>query len=316
MLAPKSRGRVSDRVLAALTSGEVPRELADTPLHDDDDADDVQLALWALYELHYAGFEDVDDALEWDPTLLALRARLERDFLARLHERYEPPRETEPFAERFFAYVEEAEGPSLARFVQRRATREQALDVLRARSIYQLKEADPTTWAIPRISGPAKVTLVELQYDEYGAGDPARQHARLFAEGLSACRLDPAYGAYVDDVSAEVLELNNALTLFGLHRRWRGAALGFLAAFEATSSIPARQMAQGLRRLGLPEEITAYYDEHVEADAVHEQLAVRQICEPLVAAEPGLLDDVFFGAFSCVDLERRMAETMLAVWAS
>jgi len=48
--------------------------------------------------------------------------------------------------------------------------------------------------------------------------------------------------------------------------------------------------AQGLRRLEMPEEIAAYYDEHVEADAVHEQLAVREICAPLVATEPGLTE--------------------------
>ena len=315
VLAPKPRGQLSDRVAEALRSGDVTADLANGG-QQAEGADDAGLTLWMLYELHYRGFEDVDDDLEWNPTLLALRSELERDFLARLKDAYVPPEHNHPFAESLFAYVEAAEGPSLARFVQRDATRDQAMDVLRARSIYQLKEADPTTWAIPRLSGPAQVTLVALQYDEYGAGDAARQHAHLFARGLSACRLDPAYGAYIDDVLAEVLDLNNAVTLFGLHRRWRGAAMGFLAAFEATSSLPARQMAQGLRRLDLPDEIAAYYDEHIEADAVHEQLAVRQICEPLVEAEPELLDDVFFGAYTCVDLERRLAQALMDGWAA
>ena len=280
------------------------------------DAEDRAITLWTLYELHYRGFEGVDDALEWDPDLLGVRRTLEADLLAGLQERYIAPARTEPFAEELAAYVAALDGPSLARFVQREATREQALDVLRIRSLYQLKEADPTTWAIPRIGGAPKAALVALQYDEYGAGRAERQHARLFARGLAACRLDPAYGAYVDDAPVEALELNNALTLFGLHRRWRGAAVGFLAAFESTSSLPSRQMAQGLRRLGLAEEMAEYFDEHVEADAVHEQLAVRMICAPLVEAEPGLADDVFFGAFTCVDLERRLAQAMLDGWAA
>ena len=35
------------------------------------------------------------------------------------------------------------------------------------RSAYQLKEADPHTWAIPRLSGSVKAALVEV---EWGAG--------------------------------------------------------------------------------------------------------------------------------------------------
>ena len=113
-----------------------------------------------------------------------------------------------------------------------------------------------------------------------------------------------------------MLEQNNAMSLFGLHRRLRGAALGHLAAFEATSSLPSRRMAQGLDRLGFPQEMIAYYDEHVEADAVHEQLAVRVMCGALLDAEPGLRDDVFFGAFTCLDLEDRFAGAMLEAWAA
>ena len=105
----------------------------------------------------------------------------------------------------------------------------------------------------------------------------------------------------------EILEQNNAMSLFGLHRRLRGAALGHLAAFEATSSLPSRRMVQGLERLGFPDELVDYYAEHVEADAVHEQLAVRTICGGLLADEPGLEDDAWFGAFTCLDLEDRFA---------
>ena len=143
------------------------------------------------------------------------------------------------------------------------------------RSIYHLKESDPTAWLVPRLAVRAKAALMELQYDEYGAGDPNRLHAHLFARGIEACGLRPEYGAYIDDVPLEVLEQNNAMSMFGLHRRLRGAALGHLAAFEATSSLPSRRMVAGLDRLGFPEEMIDYYAEHVEADAVHEQLAVR-----------------------------------------
>ena len=84
-----------------------------------------------------------------------------------------------------------------------------------------------------------------------------------------------------------MLEQNNALSMFGLQRRLRGAALGHLAAFEATSSLPSRRLAQGLERLGFPDEMVGYYREHVEADAVHEQLALRDVCVALLRRNPG-----------------------------
>ena len=63
------------------------------------------------------------------------------------------------------------------------------------------------------------------------------------------------------------------MTLFGLHRRLRGAIAGHLAAFEMTSSLPNRTYGDGFRRLGFGGDVTGYFDEHVEADAVHEQIA-------------------------------------------
>jgi hypothetical protein len=189
-------------------------------------------------------------------------------------------------------------------------------ELLSVRTIYHLKESDPTAWVVPRMPVGPQAALMELQYDEYGAGDPNRLHAHLFARGLEACGLRPEYGAYIDDVPREVLEQNNAMSMFGLHRRLRGVALGHLAAFEATSSLPSRRMVQGLDRLGFPLEMIDYYDEHVEADAVHEQLAVRVVCGTLLDAEPALVDDVFFGAFTCLDLEDRFAAAMLDGWAA
>jgi hypothetical protein len=54
----------------------------------------------------------------------------------------------------------------------------------------------------------------------------------------------------------------------------------------------------------------------VEADAVHEQLAVRGICDALLTAEPSLAEAVFLGAFSCLDLEDRVAHRLLGEWAA
>jgi hypothetical protein len=248
--------------------------------------DDAALSLWMLHELSYGGFDDVADDAEDEPEIVRVRRRLEQDLEASLRQRWPGMPDGVDLASGFFDWLAEHDGPSLARHVQTEATREQVLDLLRARSVYHLKEADPTTWVIPRLPTSAKAALAGLQYDEYGVGDPDRLHAHLWARGMAASGLRPEYGAYVDATPVEVLEQNNAVSMFGLKRRLRGAAVGHLAAFEATSSVPSRRMAQGLERLGFPAEMIGYYTEHVEADAVHEQVALRDVCLALVREEP------------------------------
>lgn len=309
MLTPKGRGSLSEALFEGFRTS--PKTWDSVCGIAPDSSADAHIALWGLYELHYRGFDDTDDALEWHPELIGLRARLERDFERELRRRTPQYNIDGPFAEGFFDLVSQHKGPSTAAFIQRDADLEQTLEILRMRSIYRLKEADPTTWLIPRLSAVPKAALVELQYDEYGGGDPRRLHAELFARGLEACGLRSEYGAYIDDASLEVLEENNALSMFALNRRLRGASLGHLAAFEATSSLPSRQITQGLSRLGLPQEMIDYYAEHIEADAVHEQLAVRTICGALLAEEPALLPDILFGASVCLDLEDRFAYSVL-----
>ena len=313
MLTPKGRGSLSEALSEGLRTSTASWDAISQTLPDNDE--DTQISLWALYELHYRGFEDVNDDLEWHPDLIGLRRSLERGFELELRDRTPELSIDGPFTEGFFDFVGNHDGPSLAAFIHREATTDQVLEILRMRSIYHLKESDPTAWVVPRLSTAAKAALMELQYDEYGCGDPNKLHSELFARGLEACGLRAEYGAYIDDVPLEVLEENNAMSLFGLNRRLRGASLGHLAAFEATSSLPSRRVAQGLSRLEIPQPMIDYYDEHVEADAVHEQLAVRTILGPLLDEEPALLPDVLFGAFTCLDLEDRFARRMLAEMA-
>ena len=316
MLTPKARGSLSEVLFAALPSLEPDESLPPLPSPDDDG--DAQIALWALYELHYRGFEDVHAALEWHPAVLSARRPLEVDLEGRLRARYAAEQivadDGPTLVDSLISLVAGHAGPSLASYVHRDADREQVLELLRLRSIYHLKETDPTSWTVPRLPRASQAALVELMYDEYGAGRPIEVHSELFARALRSCGLDDRYGGYVDEVPVEVLEQNNAMTLFGLHQRLRGAAVGHLAAFEATSSLPSRRMAQGLDRVGMPSPVAAYYLEHVEADAVHEQLAARGICAALVQDDPTCADNVFFGAFSCLDLESRLAAAVLAGW--
>src|SRR5690606_29358695 len=231
------------------------------------------------------------------------RTTLERAFESALRARVEvpdaPPPVREAVASTLFALTAPTPGPSLARFVARRATRAQLQELLMQRSIYTLREADAHSWVIPRPTGRAKAALMEVQADEYGGGSFARMHQELYARALRGAGLDDRYGAYVDAVPAITLASFNLMTMFGMNRRLRGAAVGHLAAFEMTSSIPCRLVAEGLRRVGFGDEVADYYDEHVEADAVHEQIAGRDLAGSLAEDEPGLLPDILFGAAAC-----------------
>jgi hypothetical protein len=139
-------------------------------------------------------------------------------------------------------------------------------------------------------------------------------HSALFARALEGADLDPTYGAYLDVVPAQTLAFNNAMSFFGLHRRLRGALMGHLAAFESTSSLPCRRYSGGAERLGFGEQVQEYFDEHVEADSVHEQLAVRSICQRLVDDEPALHRDVLTGAAACVQLDALAGRQMVDAW--
>ena len=198
--------------------------------------------------------------------------------------------------------------------MEREATLDQAREFLIHRSAYQLKEADPHSWVIPRLEGAAKTMVMEIQYDEYGSGDPAWMHAELFRSTMIAAGLDGSYGAYLDRLPGTTLATVNLISLFGLHRRWRGALIGHLAAFEMTSSLPNRGYGNGFRRLGFDAEARRFFDEHVVADSVHEVLA-SDLAVEVASREPALAADIIFGAQALdVISKSRSSAALLRAW--
>jgi hypothetical protein len=322
MLLPEPRGTLSESLrrdlidgiaLSSVTLDEAVRvaALSANPFLDED----LQLALAICYEMHYRGFDDVPDAWEWDPALLGLRAALERRHLSGLREltgRLEVS--DAPIDRQLTDLIAADDGPSLSTYLSKQGTLEQWREYLTLRSVYHLKEGDPHTFAIPRLAGRAKAAMVEIQADEYGGGSAARMHSELFAGMMRDLGLDSGYGALWDDAPAVAFASVNTMSLFGLHRRWRGAAIGHLTAVEMTSSEPSRRYSAGLRRLGFDERTTLFYDEHVEADAVHEQIASVDMCGSLGAQDPGLAGDVLFGAASALALDGVTARHLLGAW--
>jgi hypothetical protein len=315
---PEPRGPLSEALLSALTRP--PHALGALADPGDPWGEDAQLALYCCYELHYRGLDGVDERWEWSPPLLEARARLETAFEAALRELVPPGSGSDAVAPEEMdvalrAIADTDDSPSVSRHLERDAPVEHLLEFLVHRSAYQLKEADPHSFAIPRLTGPPKAALVEIQADEYGGGRPERVHATLFADAMRACGLDATYGAYLDALPAETLATVNLMSLCGLHRRLRGAIVGHLALFEMTSSLPNARYARGLRRLGFDTpEATGFFDEHVEADAVHENIAAVDLAGGLARQEPALAPQILWGARALVAVEGRWAAALMSAW--
>ena len=121
---PSTRGPLSEFVVEAL--GDEARELPPGPappceaLADDD----LQLALYCCYELHYRSFDGVDERWEWEPSLIAFRGSLERAFEAELLELV-PHRGTadgRDMDRRLRELIATDDGPQLSRQLETRAS--------------------------------------------------------------------------------------------------------------------------------------------------------------------------------------------------
>jgi Iron-containing redox enzyme len=313
---PTARGCTSDALFTILR--QPPHEVPDVPVPVDDPlfGDDSALALYALYELHYRSFDDVSDGWEWQPSLLRVRAALEQRFLSSLTARVDcTPTAPDDVVAALRSIADDDGGPSLSSTMCARGTLEHLREFAIHRSAYQLKEADPHTWGIPRLHGRAKAALVDIQTGEYGDGNPVRVHATLFAQTLRALGLDSTYGAYLDRIPGVTLATVNLMSLFGLHRRWRGALIGHLALFEMCSLIPMGRYASAFRRLGVADGAD-FYDTHVEADARHERVALHQLAGALAVDEPGVASDIVFGARALAFVERVFASHLLDAWSA
>jgi hypothetical protein len=275
---------------------------------------DLQLALYLAYELHYSALPGVRDELEWDPEIIAFRRQLERAFEASLLGLVGSETCPDPIRRAIPAMIDNDDGPSVSRHMEANGTLDQMREILIHRSLYQLKEADPHTFAIPRLDGRVKQMLVAIQAGEYGADAPDRlMHSVLFAQAMRGLGLDARRHAYLGVVPASSLALSNMISMFGLNRRWRGALVGHLAVFEMTSVTPMGRYARGLERMGASPEVRRFYDVHVLADAEHEAMAL-DMAEALAEDEPWLQADIIFGARCTLAIERLFAEDLFGRW--
>ncbi|MFJ4923135.1 iron-containing redox enzyme family protein [Streptomyces sp. NPDC088725] len=305
---PVSRGELSAGVITFLrdTGGPPPPVCVATA---DPYGDDLQLALYVCYELHYRGFSGIPAAREWDPGLLRVRALLEQRFLGAL--RTDAARHTG--VDDALAAVS-ADGAGVPRFLRDSGELWHLREYAAQRSLYHLKEADPHAWVLPRLWGRAKAGMAAVEFDEFGGGRADRVHARLFADLMADLGLNTSYGHYLDEGSAEVLATVNLMSLLGLHRALRGALVGHFAAVEIASAPGFGLLAQAMERTGAGAAAVFFYGAHVAAASGREQLVRREVVGGLLEEEPQLAADIAFGIDAARYLEDRLAERLLRAW--
>ena len=314
VMLPGARGPISDRLLAALQHRPHRITYPLAGLQAGPDPEDLHLALYCCYELHYQGWSGVDDGWEWEPSLLQLRSRLEGIFEGQLRASLAARSVDACDVAQVLWDMTRGDGLSLSGWLFEHGTRFHAEELAVHRSGYQLKEADPHTWAIPRLTGQSKAAMVMIQADEYGGGVAADMHASLFADAMRSLDLDPTYGAYIDRLPAVTLATTNLISMFGLHRRLRGALVGHLASFEMNSVGPMARYSAWLETLGIGGEGRRFYDVHVKADEAHQHIAVDDLVGGFLASDPAQADEVLFGARALEVVEKAFADHVVDAW--
>jgi hypothetical protein len=311
---PESRGPLSEAIIAALRTGSLDPLAGVGPAQADPFGEDLQLGLYVCYELHYRGFDEVDPGWEWEPELLRLRGLLERRFLSAMRTATSGGDDVDSALDHVVLETSDAGGVS--GYLRDEGEWWQLREFVAHRSLYHLKEADPHAWVIPRLHGRAKASLVAVEFDEFGGGRPERMHSRLFADLMAGVGLDSDYGRYLDVVPAVTLATVNMMSLFGLHRVLRGALVGHFAAAEISTPPSAQRMVEALDRMGAGRRCGDFFTEHIEADAVHEQVLRHDVVGDLIAHEPDLAADVVLGVQVTEMLEGRLGHHLLAHWSA
>jgi hypothetical protein len=127
--------------------------------------------------------------------------------------------------------------------------------------------------------------------------------------------MDCRENAYLGALPGVTLATVNLISVLSDRPRWRGALLGHLAVTEMTSSEANSRYGDALRRLGLGRaEVTDYFDEHVEADAVHDVVAAHHLAGSFASSEPDLADSVLHGAQMLLHVEGAFARHVVGSW--
>ena len=138
----------------------------------------------------------------------------------------------------------------------------------------------------------AKLELARNYWDEMGHGKPKAMHGVMLSNVVSELQLQPS----VESTEWQSLALSNTMLGLATSRRYTYQSIGALGVIEQTAPTRVKQVAGGMRRLGMSGRIRAYFDLHAVLDVHHSLAWNREVIAPLVAAEPACAPFIAEGA--------------------
>ena len=303
---PPARGPLSTRCSRRCRRAADPR-LPGVPGDVDPYGDDLQLALHLAYELHYRPLAGVDADLEWDPDLLRLRRALEQPFLAALRATVAAAT-TSTRRSRRCCSSRAGTGPSW--HLARRGRALAAARVRRAPVGLPPQGGRPAGLGRAAAGGPGQGRAGRGAARRVRRRRAERMHAAPVRRDDARARLDDGYGAHVDAAPATTLAPVNLMSLVGLHRSLRGAAVGQFVMVEVTSSPGSRRLSSAFDRLP-----TAPRGSGSTTSTSRPTRCTSRCCAPglrdLLAREPELAADVVLGIEAGLLLEDRFGDRVL-----
>lgn len=265
---------------------------------------DVQQALFAIYETSFANPQSPACEHERAPWLAAVRERMERDWLASELATLSIPtqdacrRMTSDDVRDWFVKASAAESPldrAVVQHLEHHASVEDYKLFVGADAHLNFRFYDALVLSLVHYSEAVKSEISEHFWEEAGEGACERSHTRQFARSLE--RLGVSWEATPGWNDWRPFAGYNLYFLLGLNRRHYFKALGSLAMPELFDVERDRAIVNGLARLGFdPKEDFEYYWNHVEADAEHGPGWLSGVILPIVVAQPKATFDLIVGA--------------------
>jgi hypothetical protein len=147
------------------------------------------------------------------------------------------------------------------------------------------------------MAGDMKLALAENFWDEMGLGDIDGMHTLMFVRSAEKMRvfLDRVGLDMKKIVPAEALKNGNLLLMYALRRQYGPRLLGALAILEHTAPYRFAKCVQGLRRIGMPEDVVYYHEMHIKVDANHGLQLFNRVLLPMVERSPAALREIAIG---------------------
>lgn len=249
------------------------------------DRSDRFLTLLATYDLSTGPLHVVGDAVRWQnaPQVVALKARLEADWLAELETVPVPDGLPADVVRGMRALAARDRLPAAYRWLAKEADWAQVVEFLAVEGGPDAGFDDLIAVCQVGLSGSAKLELAQNFWDEMGNGELHRVHTVLHEDLVAAIRMPRLPRAQLPVEALERIALSG---LFATNRWLQPEMIGALGLLELQAGPRCRLVLQAFDRLGAPEGAYPFYEEHAVVDPRHGKDWLEKAIEPLAREHP------------------------------